>query len=145
MTLKLLRQDLLLLEYTVEMMTRIPRLNQASAITCLDDPTRRAIFDFVRHHDGDVTKNDVASSLDLARSTAAFHLDRLQSEGLLTARFERLGDRVGPGAGRPTKLYHLSVHEVGITIPTRNYDLAADIMATAIEDATAAGGQSPTR
>ena len=52
-----------------------------------------------------VSKDEAAAAMGVARSVAAFHLDRLVADGLLTTEFRRLTGRQGPGAGRPAKLY----------------------------------------
>jgi predicted ArsR family transcriptional regulator len=64
---------------------------------------------------------------------AGFHLDRLVEEGLLEASFRRLSGRSGPGAGRPAKLYRRSNRQVEVTLPERRYELAARILASAID------------
>jgi predicted ArsR family transcriptional regulator len=71
----------------------------------------------------------------VARSVAAFHLDRLVADGLLTTEFRRLTGRQGPGAGRPAKLYRRAEREVSVSLPARQYDLAAALLATAVNDA----------
>jgi predicted ArsR family transcriptional regulator len=70
----------------------------------------------------------------ISRELAAFHLDRLVEAGLLAAEYRRTSGRTGPGAGRPAKLYRRVEGDVIVTIPTRNYDLAADVMAEALEE-----------
>jgi predicted ArsR family transcriptional regulator len=66
--------------------------------------------------------------------------------GLLDVEYRRLTGRVGPGAGRPAKLYSLSPRSISIEIPQTRYALAASMMAAALsgadtlqEVATAAG------
>ena len=41
-------------------------------------------------------------------------------------RFQRLTGRSGPGAGRTAKLYRRSDTEIGVSLPERRYDLAAE-------------------
>ena len=48
-----------------------------------------------------VTRDEAADALGVARSVAAFHLDKLAEAGLVEVRFERPTGRTGPGAGRP--------------------------------------------
>jgi predicted ArsR family transcriptional regulator len=67
--------------------------------------------------------------------TAKFHLDRLCDEGLLQAEFRRLSGRTGPGAGRPAKLYRRAGRQFAVSLPERRYDLAAHILATAVQEA----------
>ena len=112
------------------------------AVAALEEPTRRRLYDHVVRQAGPVTRDEAAASLGLARSTAAFHLDRLAEEGLLEVVFERRTGRSGPGAGRPSKLYRRSSRHVGVSLPEHRYDLAGSLLAAAIEDAEATG-ESP--
>ncbi|HWU58257.1 MAG TPA: helix-turn-helix domain-containing protein, partial [Microbacteriaceae bacterium] len=49
----------------------------AAAISCLDDPTRRTVYEFMRSRSGPVSRTETADALGLPRSTASFHLDKL--------------------------------------------------------------------
>jgi predicted ArsR family transcriptional regulator len=51
---------------------------------------------------------------------------------LLEARFERVNGRVGPGAGRTSKLYVQSSRTVDVSLPPRRYELAARLLLRAI-------------
>ena len=77
--------------------------------------------------------------MGLTRSKAAFHLDRLVDEGLLTVEFKRLTGRTGPGAGRPSKLYRRTDDEIAVTVPERRYDFAGQLAFAAIEESTRTG------
>lgn len=110
-----------------------------SAASALDDPVRRALYDFVSRSTEPVSRDTAASALSLARSTTAFHLDRLASEGLLEIEFRRLSGRTGPGAGRPSKLYRRANTELLLSVPVRHYDLAGDLMAEAIGESSESG------
>jgi predicted ArsR family transcriptional regulator len=68
----------------------------------------------------------------MSRELAAFHLDRLAEVGLLAAEYRRRGDRTGPGAGRPAKLYRRAPGDLAISMPPRHYERAADLLATAL-------------
>jgi predicted ArsR family transcriptional regulator len=70
---------------------------------------------------------------------AAFHLDKLESAGLLASRFERVSGRTGPGAGRPAKLYRRADAEIALSLPPRSYDLAGAMLADAVSRAGADG------
>ena len=48
-------------------------------------------------------------------------------------QFRKLGERTGPGSGRPTKLYTAARDEVSASIPPRHYDLAAGLLAAAVQ------------
>src|SRR5579884_1822121 len=100
----------------------------------LNDPLRRALYRLVRER-GEVSRDEAARALDKARALAATHLDRLVACGLLEATFRRPSGRGGPGAGRPTKYYRWANSEVEVSIPPRRYELAARLLAVAIEQA----------
>ena len=58
---------------------------------------------------------------------------------MLSVHYRRLTGLNGPGAGRPSKLYSRSDREVELTLPERDYRLAADILASAIETNSTTG------
>lgn len=105
------------------------------AVAVLEEPTRRRLYEYVVGRPGPVSRDDAAAALGLPRTTAAFHLDRLTEEGLLDTCYERRSGRTGPGAGRPAKLYHRSDREIEITLPERQYAVAGQLLAAAIQDA----------
>ena len=70
---------------------------------------------------------------------AAFHLDKLADAGVVDVRFERVGGRTGPGAGRPSKLYRPAQSEVVASVPDRHYDLAGSLLASAIAESANTG------
>ena len=117
-----------------------PEDTQVAAVAALDEPTRRRLYQHVVRQGGPVSRDDAAAAVDVPRSTAAFHLDRLADEGLLEVVYERRTGRSGPGAGRPSKLYRRSDLEVAVNLPGRRYDLAGELLAAALEDAEASGG-----
>ena len=123
-------------------MNRFPWNRRMAAVASLADDNRRRLFDFVAAADQAVGRDDAAGALGLARSTASFHLDRLVHDGLLAVEFRKLGGKEGPGSGRPAKLYRAAVQEVSASVPERNYDLAAELLVTAIEESAADGGSA---
>jgi predicted ArsR family transcriptional regulator len=52
--------------------------------------------------------------------------------GLLTASYRRPPGRSGPGAGRPAKVYSRSDGEFTVTVPVREYELAASLLVQAV-------------
>src|SRR5215207_6560403 len=116
-----------------------PLADRVAAVSALDEPIRRALFDYVSRSGSPVSRDEAAEAVGLARSTAAFHLDRLVEEGLLAAEFRRLTGRTGPGAGRPSKLYARAAGEVAVTIPERRYDFAGQLLLAAIEESMRTG------
>lgn len=106
-----------------------------AGVASLAEPQRRALYRFVVEKGDAVSKDDAATALGVARSVAAFHLERLVSDGLLTTEFRRLSGRQGPGAGRPAKLYRRAEREMSVSLPARQYDLAAALLAGAVSEA----------
>jgi predicted ArsR family transcriptional regulator len=109
-----------------------------AGVALLHDPVRRSLYDFVVAQADPVSREQAAEAVGVQRTLAAFHLDKLAAHGLLDVEFRRLGGRTGPGAGRPSQLYRRSDRELEVSLPPRVYDVAADLLAGAIEDA--AGG-----
>lgn len=116
-----------------------PEAQGLAAVAVLADPLRQAVYEFVRTSDGPVGRDECASTLGLPRNTVAFQLDKLADQGLLSVQFRRLTGRSGPGSGRPAKLYAAVHPEVAASVPHREYVLAAELMAKAIERADAEG------
>ncbi|MBO9524228.1 MAG: helix-turn-helix domain-containing protein [Nocardioidaceae bacterium] len=106
---------------------------RVTRLGALADPIRRALYRFVAEQPGAVSRDQAAEGIDVPRHTAKFHLDRLVEEGLLVTEFRRLTGRSGPGAGRPAKLYRRSRKEVTVSLPSRRYDLAGQVLADAVE------------
>lgn len=119
-------------------MTDPNRLEQEVAgLASLSEPARRQLYLYVAGRSGDASRDEAARAVGISRSLAGFHLDRLVDEGLLEASFRRLTGRSGPGAGRPAKLYRRSSRQVEVSVPSRRYELAARILATAIDTSDA--------
>ena len=118
-------------------MDGMPSDRDLAAIGLLQDPVRRALYGHVVAAGGEVSRNQAAEAAGVARSLAAFHLDKLVEAGLLEATFRRLGDRRGPGAGRPAKLYRRAPGQVAATLPPRTYEAAAHLLAETVEEAGA--------
>jgi predicted ArsR family transcriptional regulator len=108
---------------------------QAAGIGSLADPSRRALYEYVIARGDAVGREEAASAVGLAVSTAGFHLDKLVAEGLLDTEFRRLSGRTGPGAGRPSKLYRRGRRQFELSLPARRYDLVGDILAAAVDRA----------
>jgi predicted ArsR family transcriptional regulator len=117
----------------------VPEDPQVAAVAVLDEPTRRRLYDHVVRQSEAVSRDDAAAAVDVPRSTAAFHLDKLAQEALLEVVYERRTGRTGPGAGRPSKLYRRSSREVAVSLPGRRYDLAGELLAGALDEAEASG------
>jgi predicted ArsR family transcriptional regulator len=120
-------------------MTSADFAEQVAGVAALADPIRRDLYRYVSAQPAPVSRDQASEALGIARHNAKFHLDKLVEEGLLDTSFRRLSERRGPGAGRPTKLYTRSSRQLSVTLPERRYDLAGQLLATAIDNATAEG------
>jgi predicted ArsR family transcriptional regulator len=112
---------------------------RVAGIAALADPIRRDLYLYVSGQPAPVSRDQASVALGIARHTAKFHLDKLAEEGLLDTSFKRLTERRGPGAGRPTKLYARSSRQLSVILPERRYDLAGQLLATAIENSATQG------
>lgn len=115
------------------------RDERIAAVASLDQPLRRQLYELLADRDGWITRDEAAVTLDAARSVAAFHLDKLVDAGVVEVTFERTTGRVGPGAGRPSKMYRLAADELNASMPDRHYDLAGRLLAGAVADSMANG------
>ena len=109
------------------------RADDLAALRLLDEPVRRRLYDWVAAQDEPVGREQAASATGISRALATFHLDKLADAGLLEASYRRLTGRVGPGAGRPARVYRRADREFSISVPARRYGRAADLFATALE------------
>jgi len=104
-----------------------------ASLSSLDDPLRRRLYEVVTSHPGPVSRDEAASEAGIGRALAVYHLDKLAESGLLTASYQRPPGRRGPGAGRPAKVYARSDREFAVTVPPREYELAARLLVQAVE------------
>jgi predicted ArsR family transcriptional regulator len=111
-----------------------------SAVAALGDPVRRRLYAFLGAQDHAVGRDEAAEGVGVTRSAAAFHLDRMTEDGLLDVEFRRLTGRQGPGAGRPAKLYRRASQDIAVSLPARRYELAAGLLAAAVEESSDTGG-----
>ena len=105
------------------------------AISSLGDANRRALYDFVVEHGDWTSRDQAAKATGIERATAAHHLDRLASDGLLETDYRRLTGRTGPGAGRPAKVYMRARRDIAVSLPPRDYELAGRMLAAAADRA----------
>jgi predicted ArsR family transcriptional regulator len=103
------------------------------ALARLADPVRRRLYDVVAGRQQPTSRDAAAEAVGIRRSLAAYHLDKLVEDGLLETSYARTGDRTGPGAGRTSKLYRRADAEYSASVPAREYERAALLMAAAIE------------
>lgn len=104
---------------------------QVSAITsAFGDPTRRAVYLFVRDNEDGVTAAQVSEQFEVHPNVARHHLDKLAAGGYLeveVARVERAG------AGRPSKRYRAVNNAAPMQFPVRSDDLVLSLLGEAIE------------
>jgi predicted ArsR family transcriptional regulator len=103
------------------------------ALGLLAEPVRRALYEWVVAQGRPVGREEAANAIGVTRALATFHLDRLAAEGLLDAGYRRLTGRVGPGAGRPARVYWRANREVSASLPERRYERVAELFASALE------------
>jgi predicted ArsR family transcriptional regulator len=97
----------------------------------LGDPTRRAIYLYVRAHPG-TTATEVAARFSLHPNVARHHLDRLAVAGYVTSSYERSR----AGAGRPAKRYRATKpgnEELSLEVLARRDELMVALLAEALE------------
>jgi predicted ArsR family transcriptional regulator len=114
-------------------MTDVSLTAQLAKLCTLGDRTRRRLYDYVAERHRPVSRDEASAALDIDRSLAAYHLDKLVEHGLVTVSFSRPEGRSGPGAGRPAKHYMRATTETQVSVPARDYRLVADLLAKAIE------------
>jgi predicted ArsR family transcriptional regulator len=114
----------------------------AAGIGLLADPLRREIYRYICAQPRAVGRDKVASALAIPHHKAKFHLEKLEHEGLLESTFARPAGRSGPGAGRPTKFYRRTSTDIAVSLPGREYELAGQLLAAAIESSMRTGGSA---
>jgi predicted ArsR family transcriptional regulator len=103
------------------------------ALGLLAEPARRQLYDWVTAQDRPVGREEAANALGITRALATFHLDRLADAGLLDSGYRRLSGRVGPGAGRPARVYWRAERAFQVSLPARRYERLAHLFASALE------------
>ena len=103
-----------------------------ASVSCLDDRVRDRLYAFVSSRSEPVRRDEAAAAVGIGRALAVYHLDKLVESGLLTASYRRPLGRGGPGAGRPAKVYSRSIGEFVVTVPPREYQLAAGLLVQAV-------------
>lgn len=105
-------------------------------LSTLADPARQSLYKAVSESDEPITRDTAAKAAGISRTLAAYHLDLLVDAGLLGTSFSRPGGAGGPGAGRPAKHYHRVQEERTVSVPPRDYELLADLLARAFDEDT---------
>lgn len=110
-----------------------PGLAALGRVAALDDPVRQRLYRYIADQREPVSREQAAAAAGIARTLAAYHLDKLAAAGLLVTCYQRLEGRSGPGAGRPAKLYTAAHDELAISVPPRDYELLARLLVAAVE------------
>lgn len=115
-------------------------------IASLRDPTRRRLYQYVERQPRAVSRDEAAEAARVTRGLATFHLEKLVRVGLLKAEYRRLSGRTGPGAGRTSKLYRRSRHQFAVSVPQRNHELLARLLAESLSSSPrTSSGVTPAR
>jgi predicted ArsR family transcriptional regulator len=83
------------------------------------DAQLRRVLLYTRAQRDPFTAAEAATALGIHGNIARSRLDRLTQAGFLTVAFERRSGRVGPGAGRPAKVYRVAPELEGVEFPDR--------------------------
>lgn len=102
--------------------------DDVAALGVLAEPQRARIYAQLADASTALTRQEICDALDIGRTLAAFHLDKLQRAGLVHV--------VSPaasagGRGRPPTRYAVSTRELLASIPPRRYDLLAEVLVRA--------------
>jgi predicted ArsR family transcriptional regulator len=103
-----------------------------ASLSSLDDRVRGRLYEFVSGRAEPVGRDEAAAAVGIGRALAVYHLDKLVKSGLLTVTYQRPPGRSGPGAGRPAKVYSRSGREFTVSLPPREYELAARLLVQAV-------------
>ena len=104
--------------------------SQVSAITsAFGDPTRRAVYLFVRDTADGVTASQVAEQFAVHPNVARHHLDKLAAGGYLEVEIARIEHA---GAGRPSKCYRAVDSAEPTQFPVRSDDLVLSLLGEAL-------------
>src|SRR3984957_2262531 len=116
-----------------------------ASVSSLEERVRRRLYEIVSSRPEPVGRDEAPAVAQIGRPLAAYHLDKLVESGLLTVTYQRLGERSGPGAGRPAKLYARSDREFAVSVPSRDYELAALILVQALAEDRGGTGHAAVR
>src|ERR1700687_1499994 len=106
-----------------------------SAISALQDRTRRRIlFDFYLHQP-EWTVDDAAKAAGVHRTVAHAHLERLVALGYLA-----VGQRRGK-SGKPANLYRLAGQQIDFSYPVRRFARLARLLVEGLQTRSTGGYQ----
>jgi predicted ArsR family transcriptional regulator len=123
----------------MDSMEASPVPSELETLAALLEPNRRRLYQYVQRQPRAVSRDEAAEAIGISRALAAFHLDKLVQLGLLRTEYRRLSGRSGPGAGRTSKLYLRSRHQFAVSVPRRNHELLARLLAESFDSRTHIG------
>jgi predicted ArsR family transcriptional regulator len=129
--LKLFRQPYL--AYGLSVSGGSVEIDAVRAVSALEDPSRRRLFEFVRSSSRPVTREAAAEALGMSRKLAAFHLDKLVDVGVLVAEYDTTAR--SRALGRTPKTYRPSGQAIRLSIPARRAETLAGLLLAAITTA----------
>jgi len=106
---------------------------RVALVSGLDDPVRRRLYDYVFGVRRGCRREEAAAATGIGRPLAAYHLDRAGQPRPAGRRLPTTKRPDRTGAGRPAKVYVRSGSEFTVTVPPREYELAARLLAEAVE------------
>ncbi len=108
----------------------------ASAVTAITsafgDPTRRAIYLFVREDGAGVTASEVAEHFELHPNVARHHLDKLAGGSYLEVAVERAAPGGAARSGRPSKRYRATAGAMNLEFAVRHDDVLVTLLGRAL-------------
>jgi predicted ArsR family transcriptional regulator len=110
-------------------------MDSGPLIEALADPQRRALYEELQQAGEPRTRRELAELAGIGPSLVSFHLDKLIAAGLV----EVAGNRVTGSRGRPAVGYRARATEALISLPSRRYELASELLLEAARDDGAGG------
>jgi predicted ArsR family transcriptional regulator len=104
----------------------------AEVLAVLAEPQRARVYELLLASTTPPTVTEISQALTIGRTLTAFHLDRLQAAGLVEP-----ADEAGAAPrrrGRPAMRYRAVPEEFSATVPTRRYDVLAEILVSAARE-----------
>ena len=97
------------------------------ALGVLAEPQRLRVYQHLANG-GAASLTEIAATLDMGRTLAAFHLGKLVEVGLV----EQMPPTVVTGRpGRPSQRYRVSREEISASVPSRHYEWVAEVLLVA--------------
>jgi predicted ArsR family transcriptional regulator len=108
-------------------------------ISLLGEPVRRRLYDYAVHEPEPASRERAAKAVGTKRSLMPFTWTSLPKRDCSTVEFKRLSGRKGPGDGEAAKLYKKPAQDLEVSLPHREYRLAATLFAQALSSKQSSG------